>query len=245
MTPRQLARRALAEFRKSADPRAASSQRAYFKKWEKLQFYGLSTPELRRIGRELHQSVRKEWTYSDAVELCERLMSDPHVESKHLGLMLLMRYRRQFEPDLLQHSKRWLERGLCDNWAVTDDLATRVITTLIDKFEPLAATVESWDRSPNLWVRRSSAVAFVYLIRKGGHLDRAYRIATVLEPDTNDLIHKACGWLLRECGKADPKRLERYLLEHGPAIPRTTLRYAIERFSDAKRRHLLAATRKP
>jgi 3-methyladenine DNA glycosylase AlkD len=134
---------------------------------------------------------------------------------------------------------------LCDNWAVTDDLATRVITTLIDKFEPLAATVESWDHSPNLWVRRSSAVAFVYLIRKGRHLDRAYRIATVLEPDTHDLIHKACGWLLRECGKADAKRLEQHLLEHGPAIPRTTLRYAIERFSVAKRRHLLAATRKP
>jgi 3-methyladenine DNA glycosylase AlkD len=245
MTSRQLAERARAALRKSADPRVARQQRAYFKKWEKLRFYGLSTPELRRIGRELHQLVQKDWTYADAIELCEHLMSDPYVESKHLGLMLLMRYRRQFEPDLLRRSQRWLERGLCDNWAVTDDLATRVITTLIDKFEPLAATVESWDHSPNLWVRRSSAVAFVYLIRKGRHLDRAYRIATVLEPDTHDLIHKACGWLLRECGKADAKRLEQHLLEHGPAIPRTTLRYAIERFSVAKRRHLLAATRKP
>ena len=245
MTPRQLAQRVRAELRKSGNPHVAGQQRGFFKKGEKLRFYGLSTPELSRIGRELHQSVRKEWTYADAVELCEYLISEPYVESKHVGLMFLTRYRREFEPDLLQRSKRWLERGLCDNWAITDHLATRIIASLIDKFEPLATNVESWNRSPNLWVRRSSAVAFVYLIRKGGHLDRAYRITTVLEPDTHDLIHKACGWLLRECGKVDPKRLEKYLLERGPAVPRTTLRYAIERFPEAKRSHILAATRKP
>jgi len=244
MTPRQLAQRARAELRKSADPRIASQQHAYFKKWEKLHFYGLSAPELGRITRQLHQSVRKEWTYAEAVELCESLISDPYVESKHVGLMLLTRYRRQFEPDLLERAKLWLERGLCDNWAITDHLATRILGSLIDKFAPLAAKVESWDRSPNLWVRRSSAVAFVYLIRKGDHLDRAYRITTVLEPDRHDLIHKACGWLLRECGKADAPRLEKYLLDHGPSVPRTTLRYAIERFSEAKRRHILVATRK-
>jgi 3-methyladenine DNA glycosylase AlkD len=210
-----------------------------------VRFYGLTTPQLRRIERELHQLVGKEWTCADALELREQLMPDADLESKHFALMLLLRYRRQFEPDLLRRAKRWLERGLCDNWAVTDHLATRIVTTLIDQFEPLAASVESWDRSPNLWVRRSSAVAFVYLARKGRHLDRAYRIATVLEPDTHDLIHKGCGWLLRECGKADAKRLEEHLLKHGSAIPRTTVRYAIERFSAAKRRHILAATRKP
>lgn len=245
MTPRQLAQRARTEFRKCADPRVAAGQRAYFKKWETIHFHGLKTPELRRIERELYQLIRKEWAYRDAIELCEQLMPDRYLESKSLALMLLMRYRRQFDPDLLQCAKGWLERGLCDNWAVTDHLASRILSSLVDKFGPLAATVESWDRLPNLWVRRSSAVAFVNHVRKGRHLDRAYRIVMVLQPDGEDLIHKACGWLLRECGKADAKRLENYLLEHGPAIPRTTLRYAIERFSDAKRRHILAATRKP
>ncbi|HLM97848.1 MAG TPA: DNA alkylation repair protein [Bryobacteraceae bacterium] len=243
MTPKQLAQRARAEFRKSADPRVAVQQRVYFKKWEKLHFYGLKTPELRQIERELHGLVRKEWTCADAIALCEVLMPDRYLESKGLALMLLMRYRRRFEPDLLPRAKSWLERGLCDNWATTDHLATRILSSLIDKFEPLAASVESWDRSPNLWVRRSSAVAFVNLAREGRHLDRSYRIATVLEPDTHDLIHKACGWLLRECGKADAKRLEEHLLKHGSAIPRTTVRYAIERFSEAKRKHILETTR--
>lgn len=243
MTPRQLAQRARVQFRKAADRRIAAQQRAYFKKWETVHYHGLKTPELRRIERALYQEVRKQWTYTDAVELCEQLMPDRYLESKGLALMLLFRYRRRFEPNLLRRAQRWLERGLCDNWAVTDHLATRIISTLIDTFEPLAAAVESWSRSPNLWVRRSSAVAFVKPAGKGCHLDRAYRIVAALQPDTEDLIHKACGWLLRECGKSDAKRLENYLLEHGPAIPRTTVRYAIERFPEAKRKRILEATR--
>jgi 3-methyladenine DNA glycosylase AlkD len=65
----------------------------------------------------------------------------------------------------------------------------------------------------------------------------------LLLPYPEDLIHKANGWLLREAGKADPRRLEAFLLEHGSRIPRTTLRYAIERFSPAKRKSLLAKTK--
>ena len=65
----------------------------------------------------------------------------------------------------------------------------------------------------------------------------------MLHDDDEDLIQKAVGWMLREAGKADQPRLERYLRANGPSIPRTTLRYAIERFPDGKRRALLAATR--
>jgi 3-methyladenine DNA glycosylase AlkD len=243
MTPRQLAQRARAEFHKAADPQIAAGQRAYFKKWEKVHYHGLKTPELRRIERDLYQLVRKQWTYADAVELCEQLMPDLYLESKGLALMMLARYRRDFEEDLLRRAKSWLERGLCDNWAVTDHLSTQILSSLIGKFDPLAATVESWNRSPNLWVRRASAVSFVKPGGKGRHLDRAYRIATALQPDSHDLIHKVCGWLLRECGKADTGRLEKYLLKHGPALPGTTVRYAIERFPEAKRKRILADTK--
>ena len=78
---------------------------------------------------------------------------------------------------------------------------------------------------------------------RGLALADAYDVAAALRSDQHDLIHKAAGWLLREAGKTDPARLERHLLTNGPAIPRTTLRYAIERFQAGKRRELLAATR--
>ena len=103
--------------------------------------------------------------------------------------------------------------------------------------------MESWNRSPNLWLRRASAVSFVKPAGKGRYLDHAYRIATALQPDSHDLIHKACGWLLREAGKSDAARLEGYLLAHGSAISRTTVRYAIKRFPASKRQRILQETR--
>lgn len=243
MTPRELARRAHAELRKAANGHVALRQRAYFKQWEKVVFYGIMTPELRRIERGVYQIVRKQWRYADAVAFCDLFIAGRYMEAKSLGLTLLARYRRRFDEDLLGHAKRWLELDLCDNWAVTDQLSTQIVSSLIDQFPPLAATVETWHRSPNLWVRRASAVSFVKPGGKGRHPDRIYRIVTALLKDDHDLIHKACGWLLREAGKADARRLETYLLKHGRAIPRTTVRYAIERFPEAKRRAVLERTR--
>jgi 3-methyladenine DNA glycosylase AlkD len=100
-----------------------------------------------------------------------------------------------------------------------------------------------WSRDSNMWVRRASAVALIPSVRRGLALDAAYEIAGRLHADKEDLLQKAVGWMLREAGKVDPERLERYLRANGPKIPRTTVRYAIERFPPAKRRQLLAVTR--
>jgi 3-methyladenine DNA glycosylase AlkD len=243
MTPRQLAQRARAALREAADPRVAKSQKRFFKPWEKISFYGLKTPDVRRVERELYAGVRKSWTYAEALAFCDQLMRDRHLESKSLGLLLLERYYRQFEEELIGTAQGWLQDGLCDNWAVTDDLSTGVLWRLLEKFPDLAGQFEGWHKSPNLWLRRASVVVFVKCAGKGRHLDRIYRMVTALLPDSHDLIHKACGWLLREAGKADARRLEKYLLRHGPAIPRTTVRYAIERFPEAKRRSILKHTR--
>ena len=243
MTPRQLAQRARTVLRTSADPRVARSQRRFFKPWEKISLYGLTTPDVKRIERELYQVVRKSWTYAEALVFCDLLMRDGHLESVAVGLLLLERYHRQFEKGLLENARGWLEAELCDNWAATDDLATGVLWRLLEKFEDLGGDFEAWHSSPNLWLRRASVVVFVKCARKGKHLDRAYRIVAALLPDTHDLIHKACGWLLREAGKADAARLEKFLLKHGRAVPRTTLRYAVERFPEEKRRRVLECTR--
>jgi 3-methyladenine DNA glycosylase AlkD len=78
----------------------------------------------------------------------------------------------------------------------------------------------------------------------GERLEAAYEVVREHLGDPEDLIHKAVGWLLRECGKTDMKRLRRFLLRHGSEIPRTTLRYAIERFPAAQRARLLRVTRR-
>ena len=139
--------------------------------------------------------------------------------------------------------KQWLAENHSANWATTDAICGSLIGPLLVAEPTLVARMPAWSRHPNMWVRRASMVALIPSVRKGAMLDVAYGIARRLHADREDLIQKAAGWMLREAGKTDPIRLERYLRAHGAIIPRTTVRYAIERFPPSKRRQLLAATR--
>ena len=89
MTPRQLARQAHAALKQAGKPNVAASQRRFFKPWEKVALYGIATPDLRGVEREMYQIVRKSWRYADAVAFSDILIRDRRVEAKVLGLMTL------------------------------------------------------------------------------------------------------------------------------------------------------------
>jgi 3-methyladenine DNA glycosylase AlkD len=139
--------------------------------------------------------------------------------------------------------ENWLADDHCANWAATDALCGEVLSPLVRQYPVLITRLKRWSGARNLWVRRASAVGMTHCARRGEHLDDVYAIAESLFKYPEDLIHKAAGWMLREAGKTDPERLENFLLEHGPEIPRTALRYSIERFSPEKRKILLEKTR--
>jgi len=224
-----------------ADRKRARSNQRFFK--EPVALLGIDTATLRDVQRDLVRGPAAGWTIRDAVRFCEAMLRDPHLEARALGFGMVARFAGQAPPELLPTLERWLAR-YCGNWALVDTLAPAVLGPLLDGHRELIPVVLGWTTSPNLWLRRGAVVSFVLLARKGRHLAATYRIATTLFGDREDLIHKAVGWLLREAGKTDMPRLERFLRRHGPRIPRTTLRYAIERFPDPARKALLEATRR-
>jgi len=118
-----------------------------------------------------------------------------------------------------------------------------VLSPLLERFPPAEKRLEAWSCAESLWLRRAALVTLVPFARRGRLLDTGYRLARAHFDDPEDLMHKATGWLLREAGKTDMLRLRQYLLENGPLIPRTALRYAIERFPRPEREFLLGATR--
>ncbi|MFQ6114369.1 MAG: DNA alkylation repair protein, partial [bacterium] len=158
-------------------------------------------------------------------------------------ILMLARFHTTLNRELIEEVESWLLDNHFSNWATTDALSTLIITSLLRKFPELISRVRNWTKLQNLWARRASAVSLVQLARKGQHLDTAYEIANSLFNDGEDLIHKATGWLLREAGKTDPNRLEAFLLKHGSRIPRTALRYAIERLPEEKRKQILIETK--
>jgi len=223
--------------------RRAVGMRAYFKRDETVRFYGVTLPAVRRIARGVWDRQRQRWTVGDAVGFCDLLIRDVEFEAKAVGVIVLARWHRDLPRGLLRTVRGWLGAGHCASWAAVDLVAPDLVTPLLRRHADLVPVVAGWTGARSLWVRRASAVSFVPLARHGTRLDEAYAVAERLFADPHDLIHKAVGWLLREAGKTDPRRLERFLRRHGPRIPRTTVRYAIERFPQGRRVALLRETR--
>lgn len=237
-------RTALAALRQAGDPERARGQRTYFKKDEDLAFFGVRTPDVRRLEREAWARVRA-WTLTEGLAFADAMVGRPELEAKSYGFARLARFKKVFDRSVLRAATRWLAAGDCASWAAVDDLCHTVVTPCLVAEPSLVSAVQAWGRRRSLWLRRASLVALVPLARKGAMLDDAYGGVRGALAAPEDLMHKAAGWLLREAGRTDMKRLEEFLLEHGPAIPRTTVRYAIERFPERRRKQLLVATAQP
>ena len=242
ITPQELANQGLKRLKTLADPVKAQGAQRYFK--ETVLFLGIATPEMRELAQEFYRKIRPEWEIEEATEFCAIMLANPYHEVKGLGIIIFEKFRKDFPRSTFTKIKDWLLADYCNSWALVDVLCPTSMGSLLEKYPELVTEIKGWTNSPNRWVRRASIVSFIKLAKKTQYLKSIYEIVRSHFVDADDLIQKASGWLLREAGKANPAKLERFLRQHGPVIPRTTLRYAIERFPEPKRKALLLATRK-
>jgi 3-methyladenine DNA glycosylase AlkD len=239
LNPKKAARDAIAFMKSHSSQARVDTLQKYFK--DPIQAYGVDYPAYKVWMKGFVKELKKGWVLQDAVEYCDIMVKDPHMEAPGNGFQVVAAFVDEAGPELVKDVHRWLETS-CGNWGLVDNLVPSVLSPLIRMHPLLAGEVKGWTSSDSLWVRRGSAVAFVSLVKHEEFMDTAYAVATDLLDDKEDLIHKAVGWMLREAGKVDRDRLEDYLLEKGPRLPRTTLRYAIEKFPKEDRKRLLEAT---
>ncbi len=233
----------MAMLRSAADRRVAEQSYNYFKAYDRVAFFGVMAPKTREIEKQVFRTVKHSWSLQDALLFADSMIRSKYLEAKAVGVLLLARYAKHYDKSLLTNIHTWLADGHCSNWATTDALSTFVMTALLRRHPRLLGVLPTWTDSESLWVRRAAAVSLTPLARRGEHLDTAYSIAEALLDNPEDLMHKAVGWLLRECGKTDARRLEAFLRTQGTRTPRTALRYAIERFTPDLRKRLLEETR--
>ena len=170
----------------------------------------------------------------------ERLLHSKVHEARLAALIILVMQFAEAGPATRKASYHLYlaNTALVNNWDLVDVSAPHVVGGfLADKSR---RPLDRLARSAWLWDRRISLLATFHFIRRGQFAD-TLRIAELLLADPHDLIHKAAGWMLREVGKRDVRALERFLARHGPSMPRTMLRYAIERFPADRRNEFLAA----
>jgi len=243
LTPRELYKRAMGSLKSSADPERALGGKRYFKPEEEVSMLGIRAALIREKARELYALIKPHWGQDQAVELCEQMLPNKYLEAKAFCLLVLERFISSLNKKHFLQIKEWINKNYCANWSTIDLLCCDILSPLIEAYPDLMDEVTSWAESENRWMRRASIVSFIKPARQGRYIDVVQRTAQKLFPDDDDLIQKANGWILRESGKTDRERLERFLLKNGKNIPRTTLRYAIERFPEKRRKEILEKTK--
>ncbi len=222
-----------------ADPSRAQGALRFFKTGpgeygEGDLFLGITVPQLRQTA--------KQFSALEIEDLITLLRSRWH-EERLLALLLLV---RRFERSRPPHPERksYLDLYLAhtefiNNWDLVDASAPYLLGQwLVDKPDE-RVRLDKLARSKSLWEQRIAMVATLALIRAGQYEDTV-RLAQQFLSHRHDLMHKACGWMLREAGKRHPKTLQTFLDQHASAMPRTMLRYAIERLPERERKAYLA-----
>jgi 3-methyladenine DNA glycosylase AlkD len=222
------------ELENLADPGHAVMLQRFFKTGpgqygEGDRFRGLRVPILRKIARK----------YRDLPLLeAERLLQSAWHEDRLLALLILIERYYHGEPALQEEIHRlYLERrGLVNNWDLVDASAPHLLGHYLRNRNP--EPLHRLAASGVLWERRMAIIATFDFIKQGEY-DATLRIARLLVGDPEDLIHKAVGWMLREVGKREVAVTEAFLQAYYRQMPRTMLRYAIERFPEARRQAYL------
>jgi 3-methyladenine DNA glycosylase AlkD len=197
-------------------------------------FLGVVVPQNRRIAKK----------YSDlSLSEIKKLIDSDFHEVRFCGLLILVSQFERAKTRTLQKRyfdfyMRQLKAGLINNWDLIDVTGVRMGRYLVDEKSALL-TLKKLARSKNLWQRRM-AVIFTFAFQKVGDPYPTLTMADLLLKDEHDLIHKAVGWALRELGKKDGPLLRNYLKVNAHKMPRTMLRYSIEKFSPSERKRWLS-----
>lgn len=192
-------------------------------------FLGIKVPPLRALAKQ-HVDV--------GLDTIVALLNSRYHEERFFALLLLMQlYQRAEDKEQAAAYDLYLANThRINNWDLVDVSAPRIVGRhLQDRPRKILYQLA---RSPLLWERRIAIIATAWFIRVDD-FDDTLKIAGILLQDEHDLMHKAVGWMLREVGKRDLAAEEDFLLEHYRDMPRTMLRYAIERFPEAKRKSYL------
>lgn len=222
---------------RQADPQRAKSCLWFFKTGkgeygEGDKFLGIAVPEQRKIAKQFFADT----SLSDLQKL---IQSKFHEERLIALLIAVLKFERANEVERKEIYNFYLKHTkYINNWDLVDLSAPKIVGAYL--FNKNTDILEDLAKSKNLWERRIATISTFYFIGQGRYKDSLV-IAKILINDKHDLIQKAVGWMLREVGKRCGEDIEEnFLKQHYKTMPRTALRYAIERFSESKRRFYLA-----
>lgn len=198
---------------------------------------GLRAPILRKISNKLFKSIKNQPKYK-ILDICDELLKADEKYFRFFAFEWASKLSDKYQTRDFARFEKWLKKYV-DNWGACDHLCSGPLGTIIFRYPSLAKKTVPWTRSKNRWVRRAAAVSLIVSVRNGKLLKDVINTADKLLTDDDDMVQKGYGWMLKDASIKYPDKVYKYVMDHKDAMPRTALRYAIERYPKEKRREAM------
>ena len=211
-----------------ADESVKVSSQRYFK--DSITSYGVKNPIVNRISRETFRDIRS-LGKEEIFKMIETLWRSEILEESLVACNWTYSLRKQFMPGDFYTFRKWID-GYVNNWAACDSFCNHSLGEFIEMYPEYGDKLVEFTGSENKWMRRAAAVTFIVPARKGLFLDTILEIAQRLLNDPEDLVQKGYGWMLKAASEARQKIVFDFVMKNKAEMPRTALRYAIEKMPE-------------
>ena len=202
---------------------------------EKLERpFGLKTPILRKISSRLFRNVKSQ-PKKQILDLCDELLILQERYFRFFAFEWAIKVKDQYVSTDFARFERWLKKYV-DNWGTCDHLCCGPIGNVVWQYPESAVKTKKWIPSKNRWLRRAAAVSLIIPVRHRLLLDEVFATADKLLTDSDDMVQKGYGWMLKVAGDQFPDEVFDYVMKNKADMPRTSLRYAIEKYPANKRK---------
>jgi 3-methyladenine DNA glycosylase AlkD len=209
----------------SIDENTKNNSQRFFR--EDVKVYGVKTQIVNTIAKRYLDRI-KEKNKKEIFSLCEDFLESDYLEEAIIAFEWAYSVRKYYDEDDFSMFERWVEKYV-NNWAKCDALCNHSLGSFIERFPQYVDNLKVWTKSENRWVRRASAVTLILPARKGSFLNEVFEICDSLMKDQDDLVQKGYGWLLKEASKTHQNKVFAYIMKNKKDMPRTALRYSIEK----------------
>jgi len=226
------------DLKKYSDPERARRRALWEKRYqEQPKLYGITIPVVRMLSSKFFKKIRKR-PKQEILQLCNALLESDYSEERTIAFDWAFRLRKKYAKPDFQLLEMWLKKHV-HSWGACDDLCTHALGAFIFQYPEFIQETIKWTRSANRWVRRASVVVLIYSARRRRSLEAIFKTADILLNDPDIMVQKGYGWMLKEASNNYPKEVFDYVQKNKKEMPRTALRYAIEKLSPQLRKEAM------
>jgi 3-methyladenine DNA glycosylase AlkD len=219
----------------NADEQTKESGLTFFK--EAVKLYGVKSAVVGKIAKEHFKAV-KHLEKAEIFNLCDELWQSGYMEESFIACNWSYFVHKDFTPKDFCVFEKWVTTYV-GNWASCDTLCNHTVGTLIEMYPELLPDLKQWALSDNRWTRRACAVTLIIPARHGKFLEDIFEIADTMLLDKDDMVQKGYGWMLKAASQAHQKEVFDFVMKHKAVMPRTALRYAIEKMPENLRKEAM------